>query len=82
MRDEKGNKRTEIELDFCNYFSFGIDGKIGYAFDKRRTKSRFCNLVVYGAMGLIKAATPTKTIYELIEKMEVEREEDEGNDFI
>jgi hypothetical protein len=29
------------------------------------------NLLVYGTMGLIKAATKTKTLQELIEKMEI-----------
>jgi hypothetical protein len=56
---------------FCNYFSFGIDGKIGYAFDKHRTSSRVGNLMVYGAMGLLKSATKTKSIKELVESMEL-----------
>ena len=59
-----------VSYDFCNYFSFGIEGKIGYAFDKRRTKSRTLNLVVYGTMGMVKAATKTKSIQELVDTME------------
>lgn len=51
---------------FCNYFSFGIDGKIGYSFDMHRTKSRLGNLAVYGAMGLVKGMTKTKTVDELV----------------
>lgn len=55
-----------FEKSFCNYFSFGIDGKIGYAFDKRRTSSRIGNLLVYGTMGLVKAASKTKSLNELV----------------
>ena len=62
MTNREGMKSLFVEYDFCNYFSFGIDGKIGYSFDKRRTKSRALNLMVYGTMGLVKAATKTKTL--------------------
>lgn len=47
---------------FCNYFSFGIDGKIGYGFDKHRTKSRLGNLAMYACIGLAKTMTKTKTL--------------------
>lgn len=59
----------KFSRSFCNYFSIGIDGKIGYAFDMHRTTSRWRNLLVYGTMGIIKAATKTKTISELVEKL-------------
>jgi hypothetical protein len=39
-----------------------MDGKIGYSFDLHRTSSRLGNLAMYGAMGLIKAMTKTKTV--------------------
>ena len=51
---------------FVNYFSFGIDAKVGYSFDKHRTSSRIGNLAVYGALGVVKQASNTKTIDELI----------------
>ena len=57
---------TILQKTFCNYFSFGIDGKVGYSFDMHRTKSRLGNLAVYGMLGIVKAATKTKTIDELI----------------
>lgn len=47
---------------FCNYFSFGIDGKIGYSFDKHRTKTRLGNLAMYGCIGLVKTFTKTKNL--------------------
>lgn len=47
---------------FCNYFSFGIDGKIGYSFDKHRTKTRFGNLFMYACMGMVKTMTKTKSL--------------------
>lgn len=43
-----------IKRSFSNYFSLGIDARIGYSFDKRRTKNAFVNLVCYGCIGLMK----------------------------
>ena len=51
-----------IKKTFCNYFSFGIDGKIGYSFDMHRTSTRMGNLAMYGVLGMVKAATSTKTL--------------------
>ncbi len=56
-----------IRKSFCNYFSFGIDGKVGYEFDKYRTTSRLGNLAVYGAMGIASNFQKTKTMGELLE---------------
>jgi hypothetical protein len=58
-----GNVLTKT---FCNYFSFGIDGKIGYGFDKYRTKSRIGNLAMYACIGLAKSMTRTKKLDELL----------------
>lgn len=38
----------------CNYFSFGVDARIGYGFDKKRTSSAFCNKIVYCCEGFKK----------------------------
>lgn len=54
-----------IRRHFCNYFSLGVDGKIGYSFDLHRTTSRMGNLAVYGAMGLVKSFTKTKNMSDL-----------------
>ena len=57
----------KIQKTFVNYFSFGIDGKVGYSFDMHRASSRLGNLIVYGALGIVKGVTKTKTVDELIE---------------
>ena len=38
----------------CNYFSIGVESRIGLGFDKRRTGSVFCNKLCYGWEGLKK----------------------------
>ena len=58
-----------------NYFSFGIDGKVGYSFDKHRANSRVGNLIVYGALGVIKGGSKTKSIDELVESCWIGPEE-------
>ena len=55
----------KITKHFCNYFSVGIDGKVGYSFDLHRTSSRIGNMLVYGAMGIAKSFTKTKKVGEL-----------------
>ena len=51
-----------LKKHFCNYFSVGIDGKVGYSFDLHRTSSRIGNLLVYGVMGTVKSMTKTKNL--------------------
>lgn len=70
-------QQKTIRKTFANYFSFGIDGKVGYAFDMHRTSSRFGNLAMYGVLGLIKQATRSKTIDELIESFYICKNENE-----
>mmetsp|Transcript_80509 Transcript_80509/g.211383 ORF Transcript_80509/g.211383 Transcript_80509/m.211383 type:complete len:455 (-) Transcript_80509:44-1408(-) len=36
-----------VTQTMINYFSMGLDGRSGYGFDKRRSKSRLCNVLVY-----------------------------------
>lgn len=43
----------------------GIDGKIGYSFDRHRTTSRIGNLAMYGVLGFVKSMTKTKNLDEL-----------------
>lgn len=64
---DKEMEGKSISKSFCNYFSFGIDGKVGYEFDKYRTTSRLGNLAVYGAMGIASNFQKTKTMGELLE---------------
>jgi hypothetical protein len=58
-----------FEKHFCNYFSIGIDGKVGYSFDLHRTTSRIGNMLVYGTMGMVKMFTKTKTLGELTQSL-------------
>ena len=55
-----------ITKHWVNYFSFGIDGKIGYSFDLHRTSSRLGNLAMYSLMGFVKSFTKTKTLGQLV----------------
>jgi hypothetical protein len=68
-RVEAGENKTieglAITRHFCNYFSVGVDGKVGYSFDRHRTSTRIGNLAVYGMVGLVKSFTKTKTVSEL-----------------
>jgi diacylglycerol kinase (ATP) len=53
----------------CNYFSIGIESRIGMGFDKNRTSSVFCNKFYYGWEGIKKmcCANRTKKIRDVID---------------
>jgi diacylglycerol kinase (ATP) len=45
----------------CNYFSIGIESRIGLGFDKQRTSSAICNKICYGWEGIKKMCCVGKT---------------------
>ena len=46
-KDDKGNRMIFYKRTFINYLSLGYDARVGFNFDKQRTKSRLCNKCVY-----------------------------------
>jgi len=54
-----------------NYFSFGVESRIGLGFDKSRTKSRLCNMCVYTYEGIKKLLTSTKKANDILISMEI-----------
>jgi len=61
-----------------NYFSVGVDARVGVGFDKKRTKKKCCNKCMYFWEGLKKmccCCVKTKRIKEVIDHMEVVDEE-------
>ena len=67
----KDDNQQQLSKAFCNYMSLGIDGRIGYTFDKYRTASRFMNLLVYGAIGAKKMFDKAMPLDKYISRMEV-----------
>lgn len=61
---------------FSNYFSLGIDPKIGYSFDMHRTGSRMGNFITYAVMGCIKSFTKTQNLGELISQFKCATKQD------
>lgn len=43
---------AEMTKLMCHSFSFGVDARIGFNFEKKRTRSRFWNQFRYGLEGL------------------------------
>ena len=42
---------TKMKKMFSNYVGIGLDAKVVYTVERRRTKSAFLNKVVYGCIG-------------------------------
>jgi hypothetical protein len=57
---------------FSNYFGIGIDARVGYTFDKYRTKNVFTNLICFACIGLAKLFKSSRKMEDLIETMEYE----------
>lgn len=71
MEENKSNKLVLKRL-MSNYFSIGLDARIGLGFDKHRTTSKCCNKFMYCWEGLKKMCCCVKTarIPELVNKLE------------
>eukprot|EP00914_Ancora_sagittata_P020918 GHVO01041143.1.p1 GENE.GHVO01041143.1~~GHVO01041143.1.p1 ORF type:complete len:255 (+),score=43.67 GHVO01041143.1:592-1356(+) len=54
--DDNGFKRPLLEKSWCmsNYFSVGVESRIGLGFDKRRTKNQIGNKMVFANEGFKK----------------------------
>lgn len=58
-----------------NYFSIGVDARIGYGFDKLRTNSRWGNKCVYCWEGFKKLFISTPKVNNAIENVELFNED-------
>ena len=54
----------------CNYFSLGVESRIGLGFDRKRTNSAFLNKVVYCWEGFKKMFMKTKKIPAVVDVVE------------
>lgn len=73
MTDMNTGKEVPSRLyrrKLSNYCSIGLDARIGFGFDKNRTKNRWCNKLVYAWEGAKKFLRPTLKMSSVIEKME------------
>lgn len=53
-----------------NYFSIGVDARIGMAFDRKRTNSRAINNCIYCWEGFKRLFIHTKGITEVVDVLE------------
>ncbi|KAF4745480.1 hypothetical protein FOZ62_020783, partial [Perkinsus olseni] len=47
LRNEDGEILRHLMKPICNYFSVGVESRVGLGFDKHRTKSQLLNKAVY-----------------------------------
>lgn len=58
-----------LERPMCNYFSIGIESRIGLGFDRNRKRSAFMNKLVYGWEGLKKSFMRTPRVMDVMESL-------------
>lgn len=64
-------KQNTFHKKMANYFSIGVDARIGFGFDKLRTTSRCCNKCVYCWEGFKKLFLKTAKVRDAIENVEL-----------
>ncbi|KAH8738563.1 diacylglycerol kinase [Cryptosporidium ryanae] len=62
---------TELTFRMSNYFSVGIESRIGIGFDRNRTKNAFLNKIRYALEGVKNTFRHTTPVYEIIDKCTV-----------
>ncbi|CAD8047263.1 unnamed protein product [Paramecium sonneborni] len=65
----------QLDKRMSNYFSIGVDARIGYGFDKKRTQSACCNKCVYFCEGLKKMCLKNPTTNQVISGMQILKEQ-------
>ena len=65
-----------------NYFSFGMDARGGYHFDKKRSNFQFLNLVLYCLIGCFNRCRKIETVEKVVNQMREEQEEEEKQSVI
>lgn len=63
-----------------NYFSFGMDARVGYHFDKKRSNFQFLNLLLYCLIGCFNRCKKIQTVEKVVDEMK--QGEDEEMDII
>lgn len=58
-----------LSRDFTNYCGFGMDGQIGYDFDKVRSESRAMNMLMYAGVGILNLFKQPQAVENFVEKM-------------
>ncbi|KAK6591188.1 diacylglycerol kinase [Cryptosporidium xiaoi] len=67
---------TELTFRMSNYFSVGIESRIGIGFDRNRTKNAFLNKIRYALEGVKNTFRHTTPVYDIIDKCTVEINDD------
>lgn len=79
-KDEKNQKCFEIRKYFINYFSLGIDARIGFGAKKHKSKYRCCNFLGYIWESCKKKCfRKTMKLNEIIDSFIVLNKEDMGD---
>ena len=71
----KNGQETKIEgkpfkRQITNYFSFGMDARVGYDFDSRRSNFQFINYALYCLIGCFNRCRSIESLPEAVANME------------
>ncbi|GIX60852.1 diacylglycerol kinase, putative [Babesia caballi] len=67
--DASGNDTQRMEFMMGNYFSFGVDGRIGRGFDRMRSNSGPVNKLIYAWQGMKNSLRRSVRVDKQVDKM-------------
>lgn len=75
VNEEREPTRTRLLKRFTNYFSFGMDARVGYDFNRYRSERQLFNYALYALVGFFNKFRKIKNIQDIVSKMSMEDEE-------
>lgn len=73
---------TELTFRMSNYFSVGVESRIGIGFDRYRTKNAFLNKMRYALEGFKNTFRHTTPVYDIIDKCTLNTSTSEDPDLV
>ncbi|CAD8093325.1 unnamed protein product [Paramecium primaurelia] len=70
VKDLDGMNTNSLEKKMSNYFSIGVDARIGYGFDKNRTTNRHINKICYCLQGIQKMFLKNPRVNQVVQFVE------------
>jgi hypothetical protein len=75
VNEESEPNQKHLLKRFTNYFSFGMDARVGFDFNRHRTQKQLLNYILYFLIGCFNEFRSIENITDIVAKMEMEEED-------
>lgn len=70
VNEETESSQRHLTKRFTNYFSFGMDARVGFDFNRHRSQKQLVNYVLYFLIGCFNKFRSLPDITQIVTKME------------